>query len=88
MESECRRHENVARLAVNLKAKHFVLISSVAVYGESGEKSTPIDEKTVCNPQSVYAKSKFESEKVAKSICEKNRIALTILRPVDDYWRK
>lgn len=74
--------ENIARLAVNLKAKHFVLISSVAVYGETDEKGKAVDEKTVCNPQSIYARSKFESENVAREVCEKNGMALTILRPV------
>lgn len=72
--------ENIARLAVKLKTKHFILISSVSVYGDV-EKNGAIEESAVCNPQGIYAKSKFESEKIAREICESNQIALTILRP-------
>ncbi len=72
--------KNMARLAVELKAKHFILISSVAVYGKVG-KNEPIDETDVCRPQGIYARSKFEAEKAAREICEQNDMALTILRP-------
>lgn len=72
--------ENIARLAVKLKSKHFILISSVSVYGDV-EKKGLIDETTVCNPQGIYAKSKFEAENIAREICESNKITLTILRP-------
>ncbi len=72
--------ENIANLAVKLKTKYFILISSVAVYGNSGENRA-IDEAKVCNPKGIYAISKFKSEEVAKKICEENKIPLTILRP-------
>ena len=72
--------ENITNLAVKLKVKHFVLISSVSVYGDVKNKAELIDENSPCKPQGVYARSKFEGEKVAKEICEKKGIALTILR--------
>ena len=81
--------ENVARLAVDLKVKHFILISSVAVYGikpANLEANTlaiykfGITEESVCQPQGFYARSKLESEKAAQNICADNKIALTILR--------
>lgn len=72
--------ENIAHLAVKLKAKHFILISSVSVYGNT-DKQGAIDETAVCNPQGIYAKSKLESENIARKICDSNKIALTILRP-------
>jgi nucleoside-diphosphate-sugar epimerase len=79
--------ENAAKLAVFTKARHFVLISSVAVYGSQTTKSKGsnpetkgITETAECNPQGTYAASKFESERIAKRICEENGIALTILR--------
>lgn len=75
--------ENIANLAVKLKIKHFVLISSVSVYGDVKNKSNLtelIDENFSCKPQGIYARSKFEGEKIATEICEKNKIALTILR--------
>jgi len=81
--------ENVARLAVDLKVKHFILISSVAVYGikpadlennNIGTYKFGITEEAECQPQGFYARSKLESEKVAQNICDNNKIALTILR--------
>lgn len=82
-----RGTENAAKLAVSLKAAHFILISSVAVYGnqpiksdESSEGRKEITEEAECNPQNFYARSKYESEKNAVRICEANGIALTILR--------
>lgn len=72
--------ENVAKLAVRLKAKHFILVSSVSVYGK-GEKGDSLrTEETPCRPEGFYAESKFESEVVAKRVCEQNGIDLTILR--------
>lgn len=72
--------ENVAKLAARLKARHFILISSVSVYGK-GEKGDSLrTEETPCRPVGFYAESKFESEIVAKRICEESGIDLTILR--------
>ncbi len=81
--------ENVARLAADLKVKHFILISSVAVYGiklanlENNNLRTykfGFTEEAECQPQGFYARSKLESEKAAQNICADNKIALTILR--------
>jgi len=81
--------ENVGRLAVELKVKHFILLSSVAVYGvnsvnvESNRSETRqvgITEDAACQPQGFYAQSKLESEKAAQNVCADNKIALTILR--------
>lgn len=72
--------ENTARLACELQVKHFILISSVAVYGNFENKTGMIDEKFPCEPQSIYARSKFEAEKSAQKICENYKVALTILR--------
>lgn len=69
--------ENAARLAVKLNAKHFVLISSTAVYGIKRGK---INENAVCEPETLYAESKLKAEKVCRQICEENAVKLTILR--------
>ena len=73
---------NVAELGAILKIKHFILISSVAVYGKGkGEAdSVAVDEEIECRPEGVYARSKFEGEIVAREICGEKRIPLTILR--------
>lgn len=73
--------ENICNLAVNLKAEHFIQISSVSVYGNSAGKKTGTDESFECRPEGFYATSKFEAEKIARKICEENKIPLTILRP-------
>lgn len=70
--------ENICRLAEKLKVRQFILISSVSVYGNQGEKK--IDETFICKPTGFYAESKFESEKLSAEVCEKNKIGLTILR--------
>lgn len=81
-----RGTENIAKLAVLTKAKCFILISSVAVYGKSSEEKSgieinPVAEETLCQPSDFYARSKLESEKAAQKICAGNNINLTILRP-------
>jgi nucleoside-diphosphate-sugar epimerase len=77
--------KNLAHLAEKLKAKQFILISSVSVYGkQSFEKKDknrqPLDENAEYNPDGAYAKSKIESEKAAIRLCEKNGIPITVLR--------
>ncbi len=77
---------NVAKLAIFSQAKHFILISSVAVYGKASDgnkigKIKGISEDTICQPEDSYSRSKLESEKAAQSICAENTINLTILRP-------
>ncbi|MGI8787288.1 MAG: NAD-dependent epimerase/dehydratase family protein [Pyrinomonadaceae bacterium] len=80
---------NIVNLAVELQAKHFILISSTAVYGiektfgknSSGQVSdSAFDENSNVNPQTLYAKSKLEAESVSREICEKNNLPLTIFR--------
>jgi nucleoside-diphosphate-sugar epimerase len=71
--------ENVCRLAHEIEVEHFILISSVAVYGNYGK--VEIDESFACRPADLYADSKLESEKKAREFCEGKGISLTILRP-------
>lgn len=82
--------KNVCEAAASMKARHLILISSVAVYGSAedfaGKKSAAerrvgISEDAVCEPREIYAQSKLKSEQTAREICEKNGIRLTILRP-------
>jgi nucleoside-diphosphate-sugar epimerase len=74
---------NVLKLAKLLKTQHFVLISSVSVYGKTLDKITDFQfqEDLGCNPNGAYATSKFEAEQVAIAFCTENNINLTILRP-------
>lgn len=83
--------KNTALLAVKLKVRQFILISSVAVYGtgNSGKGNTEsrqilnfVDEDYICEPQGAYAQSKLAAEETARAICAGQPICLTILRPV------
>ncbi len=69
--------KNITELAVKIKAGQFILISSTAIYGI---KQNTIDEDTLCQPETLYAESKLEAEKVCIEICRKNNLPLTILR--------
>lgn len=70
--------ENVCRLAQKIGVEHFILISSVAVYGDYA--GSEIDETFSCHPKGFYAESKLKSENRAIEFCEQNKIRLTILR--------
>ncbi len=81
---------NTALLAIKLKVRQFILISSVSVYGknksagedaEAGQTLHYIDENHICEPQGAYARSKLAAEDAARAICDGQPIRLTILRP-------
>lgn len=78
-----RGTENAARSAVMSGVKHFVLISSVSVYGAHEESSC--DESAACRPHGPYAQSKFEAEQRAVEIFKDTGTCLTILRLATVY---
>ena len=80
---------NVLELARMLRVKHFILISSVSVYGHDASKNTSDDklkivhgitETAECQPEDFYAESKLDGEKLARRFCAENNIKLTVLR--------
>lgn len=75
--------ENLALRAKSAGVKHFVFLSTVAVYGEEGgfeepEKVIPIQQ--VPRPTSLYGKSKYEAEKRLKQL-ENPDFQVAIVRP-------
>lgn len=68
---------NILELAVRTDAKHFILLSSTAVYGLQNKA---LDETADCFPDTFYAESKLKAEEICREICEKNQIPLTIFR--------
>ncbi len=87
--------ENILELSKQLYISHFILISSVSVYGNINNKGGKFGEITEdtenieniektenseCSPKNAYAESKLESEIIARRICEETGIDLTILR--------
>ena len=75
--------KNILELAITLKVRHLVLISSTAIYGtekKTGNDVKVIDENAAGHPQTFYAESKFAAEQAAIEICRQNNINLTIFR--------
>jgi UDP-glucose 4-epimerase len=64
------------------KVKHFVLMSTIKVYGESTTGNKPWDEDTSCNPVDPYGESKFEAEKLIQSLENKDFIVSIIRSPL------
>jgi nucleoside-diphosphate-sugar epimerase len=75
--------EHVARTAREAGVRHFILISSVSVYGAHEESAC--DEETPCRPQDAYAQSKHEAERRAIEIFKETNTCLTILRLATVY---
>jgi len=80
---------NILELSRILNVKHFILISSVAVYGHSQRRvknENEIDtfrgigEDAVCQPEDFYGESKLDGENLARRYCEDHKIRLTIMR--------
>lgn len=69
----------VAKKAKMQNVKHFVLMSTVKVYGEATKKDQPWSEKSPCFPQDPYGKSKLEAEKLITSLVDE-KFKLAIIR--------
>lgn len=80
--------KNISKLASKMKVKQFILISTTAVYGMAKNMTDDnknidqdiFDENSLPRPQTFYAESKLEAERICSVICEKKKIPLTILR--------
>ncbi len=70
--------ENVASAAAAAGVRHFVLISSVSVYGPYADDAC--DELRTCKPVGPYAQSKYNAELRATKNAQKSGMALTIFR--------
>lgn len=69
---------NVAQAAMRAGVRHFVLISSITVYG--ARDSVMCDETAPCEPRTFYAESKLRAEERAREIIGTTGACLTILR--------
>ena len=74
---------NVARAAAKAGVKHFVLVSSVSVYGNNGVIGS--NEESPCQPENAYADSKWRAEQKALEVAESTGMDLTILRMATLY---
>jgi len=73
----------LAKKAKESAVKQFILISTIAVYGE-GEKK--LDENTACNPITPYGKSKLEAERQLEELKDEEFI-VSIIRPPMVYGK-
>lgn len=75
--------KNIVQAAVAAGVRHFVLISSVSVYGP--HTIAECDEGSPCNPEGIYAQSKYLAEQQSIEIAERAGMPLTILRLATVY---
>lgn len=74
--------EKIFRAAISKKVKRFIFYSTVAVYGTSQDC---IDTTYPYNPETPYAKSKAEAEKIALKLFKYEGFPITIIQPVTVY---
>lgn len=70
--------ENMARAAASAGVGHFILISSVSVYGPSTHGLCT--EENPCRPEGAYAESKLNAERRVAALAQETGMAVTILR--------
>ena len=61
--------------------KRFVFVSSIGVNGGTTEKRLPFTEKSIVNPHSAYAMSKYEAEIALSNLAKELNFELVIVRP-------
>lgn len=71
--------EHIARLAANSGVKRFIFMSTVGVNGNTTNKK-PFSEDDAPNPQSPYARSKYEAELVLQQIASESGMEVVIIR--------
>ncbi|HEY3300178.1 MAG TPA: NAD-dependent epimerase/dehydratase family protein [Methylophilaceae bacterium] len=69
----------VARLAIELKVKRFIFLSSIKVNGES--TVVPFIEKAYPHPEDAYGQTKLDAEVALKELFRGSKAELVIIRP-------
>jgi UDP-glucose 4-epimerase len=69
----------MAKRAKDRGVKHFILMSTAKVFGESTNHTEPWNENSKCNPIDAYGKSKFAAEKLIRGL-EDDDFAVAIVR--------
>ena len=73
----------LSKLAKEIKVKHFIYSSSVAVYGSNSKNK--ITEKTEIKPDSIYGISKYVGEMFIKQVLSSTNVKTTIFRISNTY---
>ncbi|BFM39370.1 SDR family oxidoreductase [Synechocystis sp. LKSZ1] len=74
---------NLAQQAISAGVKHFIFISSIGAVTTLSD--TIISEKTSCNPDTPYGRSKHDAEQSLIQLCQGSDMTWTILRPTLVY---
>jgi nucleoside-diphosphate-sugar epimerase len=77
--------EQIFLFAEKYNVKKVVFISTVAVFGDTGDKV--VNEDYNCKPESAYGDSKLIAEKTLIKLCKKNSLPGTILRPTTVFGK-
>lgn len=78
---------NLAHQAIKSGIKRFVFVSSIGVNG-SYTKREPFLSQNLPNPQSLYARSKYDAEVALKKISKDTGLEVVIVRPPLVYGHK
>lgn len=71
---------NLLTWASRTRVQHFVLVSSVGVYGATGSPEVYVED-SIQRPRNAYERSKARSEDIARDWCGEHGISLSIVRP-------
>ncbi|MCS0350745.1 NAD-dependent epimerase/dehydratase family protein [Vibrio ordalii] len=71
---------NLFRQAEKAGVKRFIFVSSIGVIGNQTQE-VPFDEDSECNPIGAYAYSKYQAEKILRTIASHSTTELVIIRP-------
>jgi len=74
--------KNVMECALEYRIKKFVHISTAGVYGKSSQYPITEESPQGTNIYSEYFRTKYESEKIAWKLFEKNGLPLVVIYPV------
>lgn len=75
--------ENILKACLKEKVKRLIHVSTVGIYGQTGEGM--VDERSKWHLDSIYAKTKAKGEKIVMDYCQKYRIPTVIIRPTIGY---
>ena len=70
-----------ARVAREARLRRFVFVSSVHVQARSTDEGVVLSADGPCDPQSLYAKSKYKAEQTLREFCRDTGLELVIVRP-------
>lgn len=84
-QKEIAMYTNLTNPELISKIRHFILISSTAIYGHHFDQ--PIVESSPSKPDDYYSLAKLMGEMIFKRVCADCNVGLTIMRPGILYGR-